>query len=171
MLSHFSHAQMALIYAKEEHIFFLSEQQDARGCCFTPVIWLWKMKQERQERAAASVELPQHCSVCVTAMDLLLSFTETCRWNIRAVTWLWQCRSWVSGNLTVQPHRRLGAPAPQPKAHWPKDAGCSWWHCTRLVRCSPAWLCIPGPAPLWRVSLNHCLLGDERRLPFSFRRP
>lgn len=29
MLSHFSHAQMVLIYAKEERISFLSEQQDA----------------------------------------------------------------------------------------------------------------------------------------------
>lgn len=82
------------------------------------VIWLWKMKQERQERAAASVELPQHCSVCVTAMVLLLSFTETCRWDIHAVAWLQQCRSWVSGNLTVEPHWRLGAPIPQAQRHW-----------------------------------------------------
>lgn len=62
MLSHFSHAQMALIYAKEEHIFFLSEQQDTRGCCFIP----GNMALEDEAREAG-----EGCSFCRATTTLL----------------------------------------------------------------------------------------------------
>lgn len=80
-LSHFSHAQIAFICAKEEHIFFLSQQQDAPGLLLHPGI----MALEEAAR-----EVRQGYSFC-RATNTLLSFsvclnyesTSACPWGVQ----------------------------------------------------------------------------------------